>query len=97
MVFNSPAFLFAFLPVCAALFCLMPGKRTKNAFLALASLVFYAFGGLAQVPVLLLSAAWNYGFGRALERESPRRKAVLILGAAGDLALLGVYKYLGFR
>ena len=96
MVFNSAAFLFVFLPACLLLYWLVPGKRGKNLFLGFASLVFYAFGGLAQLPVLVLAAVWNYVFGRLLSPGAPRRKLWRTVGAAGDLCLLGVYKYLDF-
>ena len=63
MVFHSAAFLFLFLPVCFLLHRLIPGQRARAALLGALSLVFYAFGGLAQVPVLLLCIVWNYAFG----------------------------------
>ncbi len=96
MVFNSAAFLFVFLPVSVVLYALVPGTRGKNLLLAGLSAVFYAFGGLWQVPVLLLCAVWNYLFGRLLSREGPHRKAAAWAAAAGNLLLLGVFKYTGF-
>ncbi len=96
MVFNSAVFLFVFLPASLLLFRLVPGRRAKNVLLGLLSLVFYAFGGLAQLPVLVLSAVWNYFFGRLLAPENPRRRLWRTVAVAGDLALLGVCKYLDF-
>ena len=96
MVFNSAAFLFLFLPVCLLLWRAVPGDRGKNILLCLLSAVFYAFGGLAQLPVLVLAAVWNYIFGRLMAPEAPRRKLWRTLAVAGDLALLGIYKYLDF-
>ena len=96
MVFNSAVFLFVFLPVCLLLFRLVPGTRGKNLLLALLSLAFYAFGGLAQLPVLLLAAVWNYVFGLLLAPGKSRRELWRTLAVAGDLVLLGVYKYLDF-
>ena len=96
MVFNSAAFLFAFLPLAAALHRLIPGRRGKAILLALLSLVFYAFGGPAQVPVLLLCVLWNYAFGRLLARKTGPRKLWCTIAVAGDLGLLGIYKYTDF-
>ena len=96
MVFNSAAFLFLFLPAAVLLHRLIPGQRSKAVLLAALSLVFYAFGGLAQVPVLLVCAVWNYLFGRLLSRENGPRKLWLGLAVTGDLALLGLYKYADF-
>ena len=77
MVFNSPAFLFMFLPVSCLLYALIPGLRGKNALLAALSLVFYAFGGLGQVPVLLLCAVWTWGFGLLLSGSAGGKKELL--------------------
>ncbi|MBR6113680.1 MAG: MBOAT family protein [Oscillospiraceae bacterium] len=96
MVFNSAAFLFLFLPAAVLLHRLVPGRTGKALLLGALSVVFYAFGGLAQVPVLLLAFAWNYVFGLLLAREGGPRRLAAALAVTGDLALLGVYKYLGF-
>ena len=96
MTFNSASFLFVFLPVSLILYRLLPGRGAKNLLLCLLSLLFYAFGGLSQLPVLLGCALWSYLFG-LLPLYVPRGKKLwLALGVAGDLALLCVYKYLGF-
>ena len=96
MVFNSPAFLFMFLPLTFFLYHVIPGKTGKNILLGLLSLIFYAFGGVAQLPVLVLAAVWNYLLGLLLAREGGHRALWRALAVAGDLALLGVYKYLDF-
>ncbi len=95
MVFNSAAFLFLFLPVSVIIYWLMPRREAKNILLTLLSLLFYAFGGLAQLPVLLLAAVWSYVFGLLMKRGS-KKKLWLALGTAGNLALLSVFKYLSF-
>ncbi len=96
MAFGSPIFLFAFLPLCAALYFLIPGIRGKNALLAAAGLVFYAFGRLADLPVLLGAAAVNYVFGLLLRRSGRGRRVFLVSGVALDLGLLAFYKYWNF-
>ena len=96
MVFNSATFLFLFLPAALILYWVVPGRETKNILLCLLSLLFYAFGGLAQLPVLLAAALWSYVFALLQARPDGPRKLWLALGVAGDLALLCVYKYLGF-
>ena len=96
MIFNSASFLFLFLPAALILYGVVPGREAKNALLCLLSLLFYAFGGLAQLPVLLAAAAWSYAFGLLLARPGARRRLWLTLGVLGNLALLGAYKYLSF-
>ena len=64
MIFSSAVFLFIFLPV---VFFARPSvprhKKAKNALLLASSLIFYAFGQLRYLPLLLLSVALNYGCG----------------------------------
>ena len=96
MVFNSAGFLFLFLPAAVLLHRLVPGQRAKGVLLGALSVLFYAFGGLAQIPVLLGCAAWNYCFGLLLSRGTGPRRLWCALAVAGDLAVLVCYKYLGF-
>ena len=56
MVFSSPIFLFVFLPLTLGLYYLLP-RSFKNGFLLLASLVFYAWGEVFFVLVMLASIA----------------------------------------
>ena len=101
MFFNSYSFIFLFLPVVLLGYFAL-GRRGDLApvvWLALASLAFYAFSGAQFVPLLLASIAFNYGVGYLLiaRKLSPiARSAVLTAGVAGDLAVLGLFKYAGF-
>ncbi|MBL4659098.1 MAG: MBOAT family protein [Alcanivoracaceae bacterium] len=94
MVFTSPTFLFAFLPVALFLYYLVP-RNIKNSVLLLASLFFYAWGELAFVLVLIFSIGVNYIFGRLLYSRQ-QSKAILLVGVAVNLLLLGFYKYFHF-
>ena len=94
MTFSSPIFLFAFLPVLCLLYWLIPGIRAKNALLMVASLVFYGAGQPTYVLLLLDSVIWNYIGGRLV--CGARAKLWLWTVITGNLALLCVYKYLGF-
>lgn len=79
MIFSSAIFLFVFLPGVFILYRLIPGLRGKNILLALASLVFYAFGQLEYVPLFLVSVLINYLSGVFLASGRTHRKAVLTL------------------
>ena len=94
MVFTSPTFLFAFLPLVLILYYILPFNY-KNALLLIASLVFYAWGESTFVLVLLTSVCVNYVFGRLISQHS-HMKAYLYLGVAINLAILVFYKYLHF-
>lgn len=101
MLFNSYVFIFGFLPPVVAGFFLI-GRRSRTsaaAWLALASIVFYAYWSPKYVPLLLASATFNFLMGRAIVRAGPgSRGSYRLLAAAvvGDLALLAYYKYASF-
>lgn len=96
MVFNSPIFLFAFLPLSLVLYHLLPNRRCKNAFLIAASLVFYAFGSLRDLLLLLGSALFHYAAGLCMLRWETCRKPVLALTVVLDVVLLLGCKLWGY-
>jgi len=96
VVFSSFTFLFVFLPVLTALYFLVPsGMRSiRNLILLIFSLLFYAYGGLRLLPIMLFSIVLNYVFGLLV---SGRRSKAAVFGAlAGNLGLLIWFKYAGF-
>ena len=101
MLFNSYEFLFGFLPACLLLYFAL-GRRSGLAalgFLALASLIFYGWWDPRYLALLCGSVMFNYFVGRRLAASPARArgdKAVLWLGVAGNLTLLGAFKYAGF-
>ena len=98
MVFSSAIFLFAFLPALYIVYRLVPGIRAKNAVLLVFSLLFYCFGTVTYLPVLLVSILVNWGAGRVLgAMESKKaRKGVAALAVVINLGLLAAFKYLDF-
>jgi alginate O-acetyltransferase complex protein AlgI len=101
MLFNSYPFIFLFLPVVLLGYFAL-GRISNLApviWLALASLVFYAVSNWQFVPLLLGSVAFNYLIGWLLisgRLRATLRFAVLTVGVAGDLLVLGIFKYAGF-
>jgi len=98
MVFSSAIFLFAFLPVLYAVYRLIPGLKVKNVILVLFSLLFYCFGTIKYLPVLLVSILVNWAAGRilgAMEKKSAR-KLVLTVAVVINLGMLAAFKYLDF-
>jgi alginate O-acetyltransferase complex protein AlgI len=101
MLFNSYPFIFLFLPVVLAGYFLLGrlGPLAPVIWLVLASLVFYGVSNWQFVPLLLASVAFNYGIGLLLISVQLRpvaRLAALTAGVAGDLLVLGIFKYAGF-
>ncbi len=97
MPFNSLVFLFFFLPATLFLYQ-VGGHRLRNYTLLLASLLFYGWGGLISLPILLWIIVGNFLFGLLLERLQPgwKRQVTLTLGIVANLYPLGYYKYTGF-
>ena len=96
MVFSSAVFLFAFLPLCYLLTRVTKNLRAQNLLLALASLLFYAFGQLQYVPLFLASVLVNYLAGRLLSGRFARSRALLSAAVLLNLLVLGVFKYTDF-
>ena len=95
MIFSSIPFLYYFLPL-ALLLCYLVPSRARNAFLLLASLVFYAWGEPKYLPVMAAATTLGYGFGLAIERFRRFRKPLLVLSIASSLGFLLYFKYADF-
>ncbi len=101
MLFSSPIFLFAFLPIVLIGYYgpLRGNRRGQNLFLLLASLFFYGWGESVFVLVMVGSILGNYGLGlwvAAWKKQGKKLTAPLALAVAGNLGLLFVFKYLTF-
>ena len=70
--------------------------KYKNILLSAAGVIFYAFGQLQYVPLLLLSVAINYAAGLILGGSSEKRKIVLGIAVALNLLMLCIFKYTDF-
>jgi alginate O-acetyltransferase complex protein AlgI len=97
MVFSSITFLFYFLPIFLAAYFLTPTIQGKNLVTLLFSLVFYAWGEPRFVIILMLSIAFNFCAGLLIDaREGSSRRWALAVAVAGNLLLLGIFKYANF-
>lgn len=96
MVFSAPLFIFFFLPVVLVVYHILPW-RFKNLFLLASSLGFYFFGERLYSWVMLLIIAMNYSFGLLLLKGgSVRRKFIIGVCVALNLAVLAYFKYFNF-
>ena len=98
MVFSSPIFLFLFLPLALTVYALLPGIRAKNFWLLLMSLVFYAWGEVFFIFLLLASTLNNYFLGIWVDRseEPGRRKFAVAVAVCANIGLLAFFKYADF-
>lgn len=101
MVFSSHIFLFVFLPVFLGVYYIA-GGRLRNFVALLGSLVFYGWGALPILPLLVVSSVVDYAIGSYLARaaaDSARARLARILfglGVALNLLFLGYFKYANF-
>lgn len=98
MVFSSLVFLYLFLPCLLACYYLTPNKfrGLRNGILLAFSLVFYTYGGPRFLILMLVSIALNYMGGRLCAPQIAHRKVWMWCAVAGNLALLGWFKYAMF-
>ena len=99
MLFNSYPFIFGFMPLAligyqvAAYF----HRRAVVAWLAIASMAFYAYWRPVFLVLLLSSIFFNYGVSCLISRRIPTAistRLLLYAGIAGNLFALCYYKYL---
>ena len=99
MVFSSPVFLFAYLPLTLAVYYLMP-LRWRNLALFLLSLVFYGWDKPIYIPVMLFSVTVSYlcGFpiGKYRDRDRHRARVWLVVSLVLNLSVLVFFKYTNF-
>jgi len=101
MLFSSAIFLFGFLPIVLLLYYVVP-KRLKNTVLLISSLLFYAWGEVFYVGVMLFSIFVNYLagllIGKSFECVKLKKwsRAFLIFGLVMNVGLLFSFKYANF-
>lgn len=91
--------MLVFLPVTTAVFFFLSRRMGKNAaiaWLAAASLFFYAWWNPVYVFLLLASILCNYALSLAIRRFRGKRKLWLCIGVAFNLAILFYFKYANF-
>lgn len=88
-------FLSCFLPLVLAAYWLVPGIKGKNAVLLVFSLLFYSFGSLQSLVLLICVALGNFLLGLLLKYEKAK-KAALTAGLVLDLGFLALFKYADF-
>ncbi len=104
MLFNSAVYILAFLPAVVLVYFALNRRHCVEAakwFLAAASIVFYAWWNLANLPILIGSVLANWAvvklIWRARERNDARAaRRLLAAGLAFDLLYLGCFKYYDF-
>ena len=80
MVFSSIIFLFYFLPALIILYFIAP-KKLKNLVMIIGSFVFYAWGEIRFLPIMLALSVEDYVCARLMEkhRENKKRRRLYML------------------
>jgi D-alanyl-lipoteichoic acid acyltransferase DltB (MBOAT superfamily) len=99
LLFNSYPFVFGFLPLALIGYQIAAhfGRRAVVAWLAIASLAFYAWWKPAFLIVLGASIVFNYAMACLIDRRIPNRiptASILTFAIVADLGALCYYKYL---
>ncbi len=98
MVFSSLIFLYLFLPLTLILYFSSPLKY-RNYVLLLASLLFYAWGELGYVLLMIISISMNWVAGLGIDAKKRQGKntiPVLAIAISLNLAPLVFFKYGNF-
>jgi len=98
LLFPTATFAIFFMVVLPLSWFLMPRGERWRPFVIAASYVFYSAWDWRFVFLLAASTLWNQLFALAIHRRSdPRTRKLLVAGAvAGNVALLGYFKYFDF-
>lgn len=92
MVFAGLSFLIFFFPTVIVIHNLI-NQKYKNLFLLVASLIFYAWGDIRYIPLLLFISLIHYVLCLNIKKYKKFKLAICIIL---DLGFLFYYKYMGF-
>jgi len=95
MLFNSQAFILLFLPGTLGLYYLLAGNiAARQTLLIVASMGFYGWWDPRFVPLLVALTIANWLIAVVFGRWP--RPWLPVLGVAGNLGVLGLFKYADF-
>ncbi len=97
MLFNTIDFVIFFI-VVLSVFVLIKDRKFQHVFLLLASYFFFYYTSNYLITLLIFTTIWDYYFGKAIWKSDNLRtkKVFLICSLAGNLGLLGFFKYADF-
>ena len=97
MLFNTPEFIIFLISVLAVISC-VKFRRFQHLFLVGASYFFFYFSNNFLITLLIYSSLLDFYLGKAIFNSKNKRtkKILLIASLAGNLGLLGFFKYVNF-
>ena len=72
MVFSSIVFLYIFLPLMLLIYFIVP-KKLKNLVMIIASFIFFAWGEIRYIPIMLILAVMDCRCGNNIKRNRENR------------------------
>ncbi|SCW99653.1 alginate O-acetyltransferase complex protein AlgI [Lachnospiraceae bacterium YSD2013] len=104
MVFSSLLFLLCFLPLCLGVYYVAPhfvkstddGHKLKNSILLVFSFIFYAFGGVKYLALMMFVIFINWAGGFSVHKgrhKNGARTFFLVLILLADIGVLFFFKY----
>lgn len=97
MLFSSMTFLFVFMPVLMCIY-FFAKREIRNYILLIASVIFYSFGDLRYLAIMIVTIGINYIGALLLDscKSEPKRRLILCLSVVADLSFLFYFKYFNF-
>lgn len=98
MVFSSIVFLYIFLPIMLLIYFIVPNKL-KNAVMIVASLIFFAWGEIKYIFIMLLLAVMDYICGQKINKyweDKNKKRLFLFIDVGVNLLILFFFKYADF-
>ena len=97
MLFNTAEFIVFFITVVCAI-SIIKERKFQHLFLLFASYVFFYFSSNYLITLLIFTTIWDFYFGSLIFKttNTRKKKMMLIVSLAGNLGLLGFFKYVDF-
>lgn len=97
MLFNTIDFVIFFIVVCTA-FVIIKNRKFQHLFLLGASYFFFYYSSNYLIVLLIFTTIWDFYFGSIIynAKDIRTKKGALIISLAGNLGLLGFFKYVDF-
>ncbi len=97
MLFNTLDFVIFFIAVCTTI-VIIKNRKFQHLFLLGASYFFFYYSSNYLITLLIFTTIWDFYLGNAIfnAQTVQKKKAILIISLAGNLGLLGFFKYADF-
>lgn len=97
MLFNTIDFVIFFIAICTTI-VIIKNRKFQHLFLLGASYFFFYYSSNYLITLLIFTTIWDFYLGKAIfnAQTIQKKKAILMISLAGNLGLLGFFKYADF-